>query len=215
MEEKVGQPLASLKNALNTTPKIILLDATGEYRSFDGPAITHVHLGVPTQQALTSVECSLPSTAFVKTDFIALFEPSGKSQGPKLRAAMKSLRLAMLVPTVATRGFILKINQPKAAVNAAERQQDVAPKLDDPQQAFDVEMLNAQIEQECVWPDGFGKEKNTKDKELSGGAESGDIAHCLSLMARISAVLSSPAFTCVFKSKSPSLHREDRQLFCR
>lgn len=184
--------------------KIILLDATGEYRGFFGPFVTHFHLGSPVNSAVDSQARSLPPTCFVESDFIALFEPAGKVQGPKMRAAMRSLRLAMLSPAIATNGVIKKIGQSKAAVNNEEQKAGVSEKLDDPRRQFDVTKLVAQIEQECVWPDG--KNWTTKQSDPSRwGGESGDFSYCLSLISRINAVLTSQAFACVFKSTDTAL----------
>lgn len=193
-----------IEECLKFKTKIILLDATGEYRGFTGKHISNFHLGKPIQVATNSIASSLPPTCFVESDFIALFEPAGKVQGPKLRAAMRSLRLATLAPAVATGGLIKKIDQSKLAVIAAEQQAGIADKLDDPLQAFDVNMLVAQIEQECVYPDGFGVARGSKDTTKWGG-DSGEVSYCLSLMSRINGVLTSPAFDSVFKSKDPSL----------
>jgi uncharacterized protein len=196
-----------IEECLNFKTKIILLDATSEYRDFSGPFVTHYHLGNPVNRAATSIARSLPPTCFVESDFIALFEPAGKVQGPKMRAAMRSLRLAKLAPNVATNGIIKKIDQSKIAVSAAEQQAGIAAKLDDPRQEFDATKLIAQIEQECVYPDGFAAypaSKGTKDTTKWGG-DSGEVSFCLSLMSRISAVLSSPSFSCVFNSSAPEL----------
>ena len=145
-----------IEECLRYKTKIILLDATGEYRGFDGPHVSNFHLGSPVSTATTSKPCSLPPTSFVESDFIALFEPAGKVQGPKLRAAMRSLRLATLAPKVATNGLIKKIDQSKIPIQAEEAKMGVSAKLDDPRQCFDVSKLVDQIEQECVWPEGFG-----------------------------------------------------------
>jgi hypothetical protein len=193
-----------IEECLTHKAKIILLDATGEYRGFSGPFTTHFHLGSPIKMAVDSQSCSLPPTSFVESDFIALFEPAGKVQGPKMRAAMRSLRLAKLVPDVATNGIIKKIGQSKVPVIAAERRENVAAKLDDPRQEFDVAKLIEQIEQECVYPDGFGVGRGEKDTTKWGG-DSGEVSYCLSLMSRISAVLNSPSFACVFNSTAPAL----------
>ena len=196
-----------IEECLKHRTKIILLDATGEYRGFSGPSVDHFHLGSPINLATGSLPCSLPPTCFVESDFIALFEPAGKVQGPKMRAAMRSLRLAKLVPAVATNGIIRKIDQSKSAVIAAEQQTGVADKLDDPRQEFDVSKLCSQIEQECVYPDGFAPypaPKGTKDTSKWGG-DSGEVSYCLSLMSRISAVLTSQSFSCVFDSLDPAL----------
>ena len=80
----------------------------------------------------------------------------------------------------------------------------MSEKLDDPRQVFDVKKLVAQIEQECVWPDG--KNWTTKQSDPSKwGGESGDFSYCLSLVSRINAVLTSQAFACVFKSTDTDL----------
>jgi len=193
-----------IEECLKHKTKIILLDATGEYRDFSGPFVTHFHLGSPVNTAAASQSCSLPPTCFVESDFIALFEPAGKVQGPKMRAAMRSLRLAKLAPAIATNGLIRKIDQSKAAVNAEEQKAGVSEKLDDPRQEFDVKKLVAQIEQECVWPDGKNWQTKQSDPSKWGG-ESGDFSYCLSLSSRINAVLTSNSFACVFKSADPAL----------
>lgn len=188
-----------IEECIKHNAKLILIDATGEYRNFADDGVTHCHLGDPVVKADRSVASALPPTSFMESDFVALFEPAGKVQGPKLRAAMRSLRLAQLEPSLAPSGFIAKINQSKTAVETAEKKPTVASKLDDPRQSFDVRNLVDQIEQECVYPDGFlqGGLKGQKDTTRWGDA-SGDFSHCLSLVARINGVLTSPAFACVF-----------------
>ncbi|WDJ94375.1 ATP-binding protein [Xanthomonas campestris] len=146
----------------------------------------------------------MPQTSFVESDFIALFEPAGKVQGPKLRAAMRSLRLATLAPHVAAGGIIKKIDQSKLPIIAEEAKAGISEKIEDPRQAFDVSKLVSQIEQECVYPDGFGAARGPKDTTKWGG-DSGEVSYCLSLMSRINGILTSPSFDCVFKSKDPSL----------
>ena len=192
-----------IEECIRHRAKLILIDATGEYRDFACDGVKHCHLGEPVVKATNSVPSSLPPTSFMESDFVALFEPAGKVQGPKLRAAMRSLRLAQLEPSLAPRGFISRINQSKAAVEAAEKKSTVASKLDDPRQPFDVRRLVDQIEQECVYPDGFlpGGQKGQKDPSKWGDA-SGDFSYCLSLVARINGVLTSPAFACVFDAGS-------------
>lgn len=193
-----------IEECLRYKTKIILLDATGEYRGFDGAHVSNFHLGVPVHTAKFSTQCALPQTAFIESDFIALFEPAGKVQGPKLRAAIRSLRLATLAPHVATGGIIMKILQSKVQIMAEEAKAGIAEKLDDPQQAFDVWKLVSQIEQECVFPDGYGSGGVPKDF-TKWGKESGELSYCLSLMSRINGILSSSSFGCVFKSKAPAL----------
>ncbi len=193
-----------IEECLKYKSKIILLDATCEYRGFSGPYVRHFHLGNPINKARDSQARALPPSCFIESDFIALFEPAGKVQGPKLRAAIRSLRLAKLVPGVATNGIIKKIDQSKQAVIEAEHACGVAERMDDPRQEFDVTKLIPQIEQECVYPDGFGPVRGSRDPSKWGG-DSGELSYCLSLMSRISTILTSPSFGCVFNSVDPTL----------
>jgi hypothetical protein len=188
-----------IEECIRHKAKLILIDATGEYRGFTGESVAHCHLGAPVDVAVGSLPSSVPHTSFLESDFVALFEPAGKVQGPKLRAAMRSLRLAALKPALAAKGFIEKIGQSRTAVDAAENEAGVASKLDDPRQKFDVRMLVKQIEQECVYPEAFGAARGTKDP-TRWGLEDGNFSYCLSLLGRISGVLTSPAFACVFQA---------------
>ena len=187
-----------IEECLKHKAKLILIDATGEYRGFSSADVEHCHLGEPVEQADNSISCTLPPRSFVESDFVALFEPAGKVQGPKMRAAIRSLRLANLKPDLATDGYIRKLNQSKKPVHDAEKEAGVSSKLDDPRQPFDAKHLVSQIEQECVWPDGY-------NDTTKWGKEDGNFAHCLSLVARINGVLTSPAFKCVFASTDPQL----------
>lgn len=194
-----------IEECLRYKAKLILIDATSEYREFSGSEVEHCHLGEPVKLAAESVSCSLPPTSFIESDFMALFEPSGKVQGPKLRAAMRSLRLAYLQPALAPDGYIPKLNELKKTVRDAEQEDGISAKLDDPRQPFEAKCLVAQIEQECVYPDGF---TNRQKDTTRWGGEDGNFSYCLPLVSRINMVLTSPVFKCVFGSCDPSLTNE-------
>lgn len=206
-----------LEECLKYDSKLILLDATGEYRGFDGDHIVNCHLGNPMsdQLAAKSIECSVPPPSFVESDFIALFEPSGKVQGPKFRAAIESLRLVRLVSDsgiapneierIATKngvdnkgsikidgGTLVKAFQPKAPVNRLLYH--FANEIQDPQKTFDVRKLPAQIVAECV---------ADFDSDKWGKVSDQDVGYCSSLLSRINGAFKSNVLKCVF-------HAEDK-----
>lgn len=183
-----------IEECLRHKAKLILIDATGEYRGFSSADVEHCHLGEPVEWADNSTSCSLPPSSFVESDFVALFEPSGKVQGPKLRAAVRSLRLAKLESSLAINGFIVKENKPKKAYNDAMLKH--AAKINDPKESIDVTKLAEQIVKECVQDYGDANWKGPNEAE---------IGYCASLLTRINGVLTSPAFKCVFASTDPQL----------
>lgn len=185
-----------LEECVKHKAKLILIDATGEYHNFAGDVVMHRHLGEPVEQATGSVHAVLPPTSFLESDFLALFEPAGKVQGPKMRAAIRSLRLAALRPELAADGYIRKHEQLKQPIIDAELDPAVSPFLDDPRQPFDVSCLVQQIEQECVWPNGGTPRQ--PDVTRWGGSDDNSYSNCLTLFTRINGVLTSTAFSCVF-----------------
>lgn len=184
-----------IEECLKFNSKLILIDATGEYRDFSGEHVVHCHLGDPLKKAQNSIASSLPPTSFIESDFIALFEPSGKVQGPKLRAAIQSLRLASLQPDLATGGVIIKANKEKKPFNDAMNAH--AALVNDPCQAFDVSLLPTQIVNECVQDYGDAKWK---------GIHEAEVGYCSSLITRINGVLRSQTMSFVFDGRgAPAL----------
>lgn len=184
-----------IEECIKHNSKLILIDATGEYRDFAGEGVTHCHLGEPVQKASNSTSCLLPPMSFSESDFVAMFEPSGKVQGPKLRAAIQSLRLARLEPGLTENGLIVKANKEKKRFNEGMSQH--ATKVNDPKQEFNVHLLPQQIVNECVQDYGDPKWKGTNEAE---------IGYCASLLTRINGVLTSPILQCVFGvSTDPAL----------
>lgn len=186
-----------IEECIKHKSKIILLDATGEYREFGGTRVMHCHLGEPLYKAETSIACSIPPTSFDESDFLAIFQPSGKVQGPKLREAIRSLRLAELCPTLADDGLIIKANKSKTEINQKISEIDISKKIDDPNQEFNVTLLSRQICEECVHPDAF-LGSNKRDYTKWGAKDDSSYTYCIMLINRIASVISSAAYKCVF-----------------
>lgn len=174
--------------------KVVLIDATGEYRSLNGADIAHCHLGDPVYRNQESVEISIPPTSFTEADFIALFQPSGKTQGPKLREAIKSLRLVSLASDLFPNGIVPKVNQAKKTYREAMRRDNNASLVGRPSQPFDPKYLVRQVVQECCYPDGGA------DRLDRWGGASNELSYCSSLMTRIMSVMESHSLSCVFNA---------------
>jgi len=178
--------------------KIVLFDATGEFESLDGP-VHHVHLGSHPNPNPKSTEVCLPYYHLTESDLFAIFKPSGQSQGPKMRAAMKSLKLAVKEPELAMDGVILKVHKAKTNYENAYRRH--LAYIDRPNAEFDISALSRQIEAECVHPN-----RSALEPMFWGDINGGEQGACTPLIARIEDIIHSPHLASIFfPERRPSL----------
>jgi hypothetical protein len=129
-----------VEQASRNNAKVLLLDATGEFHTLDS-GVNHIQVGEGTAQPEKSTEAVFPYHELTEADLFALFTPSGQSQGPKLRAAMKSLKLAKLVPALAPNGHIVKAQTAKATIQSKYSEHAVA--IESSSADFDIKYLTA------------------------------------------------------------------------
>jgi DNA helicase HerA-like ATPase len=183
-----------LEECTRYNAKVVLLDATSEYRTLGDPNVVHVHLGDPVKKAPTSSACSIPPTVFQESDFIALFEPSGKVQGPKLREAIRSLRLVQLEPTLGVDGLLGKASRKKKDIETARKRH--LSQIESPDSPFNPHLLAPQLMQECIFPDAGTS--IAPDPSRFGNFNDSDRSFCLPLATRIHAIVTAKAFSPVF-----------------
>jgi DNA helicase HerA-like ATPase len=170
--------------------KVILFDATGEYNQL-AQGVRHVHFGHDRDNQKGSQEIALPYYHLTENDLFAIFEPSGESQGPKLRAAMKTLKLARVCPEVAPSGVILKAHRSK--VEYLEEYERHLADIEHPLALFDISKLCAQIENECVNP-----QSSPVEPLVWGGPNTSDQSNCMPLIGKINDIINSPGLASVF-----------------
>jgi uncharacterized protein len=195
-----------IEECLRYKSKIILIDATGEYRDFSEHT-SHTHLGNPTHEVTASVKCSLPPLSFTEADFLALFEPAGKTQGPKLRAAIRSLRMISVrsdLERADKPGLLVRANRLKQEIVSVERNDEISRLLDNPSTPFDPFQIVNQIVEECVYETG-GSSRDP-DPDRWGGYDGSTLSYCMTLLTRINGVLASKSLECVFgNDQGPSI----------
>ena len=170
----------------------------------------HYYLGERISDPTSSTQCLVPPTTFTEGDFLALFEPYGKTQGPKLRSAIRSLRLIEAKPELARAGkpgLLVRANRTKSEIVDIEREDDVSRILDDPATPFAVRNLVSQLVEECVYETGGSFRE--PDPTKWGGYDGGTLSYCMTLLTRINTVLASKALQCVFgEDQGPSIISE-------
>jgi len=184
-----------IEEARRFKSKLILLDATGEYYKLKDTDISHVHFGTQPDRADGSIEVVFPYRSLTEQDIFAIFTPSGQTQLPKLRAAMKSLKLAKLDSSIASNGIVKKAEIPKEAFEDSYKKHVTI--VDGPTADFDIKKLARQIEEECVWPTG-GTSSNP-DPTKWGKVNENEKSYCISLITRIESAIHVPELACIFK----------------
>lgn len=183
--------------------RALVLDPTGEFAGMSCvDAVFTFEKTEPPQLA-----AHFPYRHMTEDDLFSLFRPSGQSQGPKLREAIRSLKLVTILGTagwsgvVITDGLIIKRNRLRAPFLAAVRHH--SDRLHAPGCDFDIHRLADQIRQECIWgtsstPGNFGDIDNNS------------LAYCETLISRINTLIVSRELSCVFGLEGSSLVDELR-----
>jgi Helicase HerA, central domain len=162
--------------------KMVLIDATGEFHTLRDGA-THVAIGSSGDDS-----CSLPHTDLDEADLNAFLRPSAGSQLPKLREAVRSLRLAAVLgpehPLVDEEGCITKAEKRRSDFYKARREH--AATVEARGSSFDLSVLPQQIEHECIWS------HDRYDDAKFGGIAQNDLGYCTSLVTRLQDLIQTP-----------------------
>jgi hypothetical protein len=195
--------------------KVVVIDAVGEY-NFDENQTMRLSLGRvdKAREGAGFTLVSMPYSFLTLPDLFAMFQPSGKVQGPMLRRAIHSQKLRSLVeddfsdelsPFLDSRGVIIKAGRDRTLFeNITSKYATALQSLD---ASFDVFQLGEQIFAECIYDSDF------KNKALFGG-DNGSSTYCTALVHRIDGIIHAPELACVFKPGShPALTTKLKEFF--
>jgi energy-coupling factor transporter ATP-binding protein EcfA2 len=185
----LAESVASLKG------KMILIDATGEFRTL-GDKARHLSFSSTATEPKDTKLVGIPHYMMRESDQNAFLSPSAGTQLPKLREAVRSLKLAAAItadagadathtPLVGQSGTITKVQKPLKPFYTAMKK--YLPQVDAPNAPFDIRAVATQVQLECVYPTGFGDPP--KDFGNVNGNELGWIS---SLVSRINDLLQIP-----------------------
>jgi DNA helicase HerA-like ATPase len=172
--------------------KAIVFDPTGEFSSVSA-IDTHFSFSVK-EDAAELVR--FPYKLTTEDDLFALLRPSGQSQGPRLRDAIKSQKLAAVIASSVPAGITLE----NGVIIKRQRQRKAFyDALDAHSQAvhatecqFEVGKLADQLVNECVWS------TDRNDPSKWGLPDEGALSYCEQLISRIRTVTNSPELACLF-----------------
>ena len=182
--------------------KAILFDPTGEFTNID--CVDEVYtfeLGNPDHKHV-----HFPYQKITEDDLFSLLRPSGQIQGPKLRDAIKSLKLIEVTNGISPEGvtyydgLLTKKNKSRAAIFNALNFHSTS--IHSPYCLFDISKLPDQIRAECVFSSDFN------NLGLFGGIDNNAASHCEPLIARLNTQIRSSELKCLFDLGGLSLVEE-------
>lgn len=176
--------------------KMILIDATGEFRTLAGA--THIAFADDAGEPAGTTAVGMPHYRMRESDRNAFLLPSAGAQLPKLREAVRSLKLARAIGASRTAttahkawvgpgGLITKANRSIADFQALLN--TYSPKIEKLNAPFDISLLAAQVQNECIWPSG---RLGTPAAANFGDVNQNDLGYVSSLISRINDLLQMP-----------------------
>lgn len=199
----------------NLGGKVILVDPTGE---FVGKFPNAEEWGFNGEEdGLNPIH--FPIESMTEASLFALLRPTGQSQGPALREAIRSLRLVRAIREdqniegvdvqggtrykfdsdsiyVRSDGVLIKEGQSIVSYNAAMR--SYSEEVNSETCNFDIDVLADQIIAECIWPNDFNS------NSVFGKVNQNMLGYCSMLLIRIVSMLKSQELACIFDDSTDS-----------
>lgn len=166
--------------------KAILIDPTGEYENL---------VDEKSMSVVVSQDAFFHYRKLTIEDLFFLLKPAGKVQMPKLLEAIRSLKMIELdkpgkLAQYVSNGLLKKERKEKRAFN--EFYYLNISQIENGLLTFDINKLQSQIAQECIYDAQFSDEK------LFGNKNENDISNCVSLISRTSNLLNTGIFKNIF-----------------
>lgn len=181
--------------------RLLLIDATGEFHTLGNRAI-HWSLAADEPSEVQAGHAYIPHHEFNELDRFAFLRPSSGVQLPKLRAAIRSLRLAHILtsegstsPVVGESGLIRKAKTLREPIIRLERDHESA--LSNPHAPFDLSLLPDQIRHECVY------DTDLNDSARFGNWNMQEVGYVASLCSRIYDLLQTRPVVGVINPEDP------------
>lgn len=176
--------------------KMLLIDATGEFHTL-GKQARHLALGAVAGEPNGTTLVGIPHFLMRESDRSAFLNPSSGTQLPKLREAIRTLRLAHAITTdasataahkalVGPSGTIKKDGLEIAKFGSASKV--YLDSMESTHAPFNLKLVADQIQLECHWPtnDKFG------DGKSYGSLDFNQIGYVSTLVSRIKDLVQTP-----------------------
>ncbi len=187
-----------LTEIIDHSGKAILIDATGEYSTFDGqPKVT--------KACIMGEDSFFHYSNLTVEDIFVLLRPSQQAQSPKLLEAITSLKLLKCLENKTpieglkiNDGTLVKNSQPKKIFY--QKYNEYIAEIEDQNADFDITKLSMQIKRECVYDANKSYINGKQEAKIDewGDIDNNAFSNCSSLVLRTNHLINSMAFKKVF-----------------
>lgn len=190
-----------ISNLIENGQKAILIDATGEYAS-----LADEYCQDETTKVILGDTHILPYEYLSIEDLFYLLTPAPNIQAPKLKEAIRSLKLLdnqNVGDQLNTYIELSRIGIKTISKSGRDREtfqsllnnhlQSISKNSCD----FDIRGLAVQVQNECIWPSG----RQAHEKHLFGDTDDNALGHCSSLITRIEGLISNEFYDKFFDFK--------------
>lgn len=198
-----------IQEAARLGGKVLLVDPSGEFHTFT-KGVRSVHLGSARKGAEdTRKFVAFPYWDLTETDLFAIFQPSPGAQVPKLREALRSLKLNYILNGDNEPHLYVKANAEKKTFNYLVNKNEAQVEAQGAR--YVIKHLARQVYEECVYESGgTAREPNylvwgPPDERIRG--------YCDTLVSKIHSISRSPALRCLFAPEQFAALTEEIQSF--
>ncbi|MCO4880122.1 ATP-binding protein [Paraburkholderia caribensis] len=174
--------------------KIILIDPTGEFHTFT-EGVQAIHLGGERESKDDPRQfVAFPYWQLTEPDLFAIFQPSPGAQVPKLREALRSLKLNYVLHGKNEPHTVKKAGAVRRDFNVLWAQHESAVEAEGAR--YLISQLGRQIFEECVSENGGSFRE--PDYTVWGGYDERTKGYCETLVAKIYSITRSKSLRCLF-----------------
>lgn len=198
-----------IQEAARNGGKILLVDPSGEFHTFT-EGVRSVHLGgVSKGPEDLRKFVAFPYWDLNETDLFAIFQPSPGAQVPKLREAMRSLKLNYVLNGDDEPHYYVKANKEKKDFNYYVNKNEA--KIEAKGAKYVIKWLARQVYEECVH-ESSGNFQNP-NYAVWGTFDERTKGYCDTLVSKIYSITRSPALRCLFFPEEFALLTDELKSF--
>lgn len=174
--------------------KVILVDPTGEFHTFT-KGVHSVYLGGQCEGESDQREfVAFPYWQLTELDLFAIFQPSPGAQVPKLREALRSLKLNYSINGEGEPRLYRKAGAVRREFNVSWARNETTVEADGAK--YLISQLPKQIFEECVYENGGTAQR--PDYTVWGGYDDRTKNYCETLVSKVYSVIRSKSLRCLF-----------------